>query len=121
MKTILIAEDDPALRELVRETLDMLGYNILEAVDGEDALRKIRLSPPDLVLLDIQMPKLDGAGVLKQIRQDPKLAHLPVVALTGFAMRGDKERGMEAGFDNYLAKPVAGKELKNLLKEMLGS
>ena len=121
MKKILVAEDDPALRELVRETLGMLGYEVIEAVDGEEALRKVRESPPDLVLLDIQMPKLDGQGVLKQIRQDPKLAHLPVVALTGFAMRGDKEKGLATGFDNYLAKPVAGKELKKLLKDMLGA
>lgn len=120
MKKILVAEDNAALRELVRETVEGLGYEVIEAVDGEEALRKIRESPPDLVLLDIQMPKLDGTAVLQRIRQDQRLAALPVIALTAFAMRGDREKGIEAGFDNYLAKPVAVRELKKLLKEMLG-
>lgn len=120
MKKILVAEDDPALRELLRENLHLLGYQVDEAGDGEEALRKIEETHPDLVLLDIQMPKLDGISVVKRLRQDPRFARLLVVAVTGFAMRGDREKGMESGFDNYLAKPVSSKELKKLLDELLG-
>jgi CheY-like chemotaxis protein len=121
VKKVLVAEDDPALRELVRETLSLLGYEVVEAADGEEALRKIQESVPDLALLDMQMPKLDGAAVIQRIRSDPRLAKLPVVALTGMAMRGDRESGLESGFDDYLTKPVSAKELKKLLAEMLGN
>src|ERR1019366_5528719 len=113
---VLVADDSPTARELVRETLTEFASNIEEAADGREALRKIREAPPDLVLLDIQMPELDGFGVLREIRQDPALRHLRVVALTAFAMQGDRERALEAGFDDYITKPITLAKLKAQLE-----
>jgi CheY-like chemotaxis protein len=111
-KRILVADDNPAGRELVRESLEAYVGSIIEASDGREALNKIRESRPDLVLLDIQMPEMDGYAVLREIRSDPALHHLRVVALTAFAMQGDRERALEAGFDDYLTKPVTMAKLK---------
>jgi CheY-like chemotaxis protein len=107
-----VADDNPAGRELVRESLEAYVGSIIEASDGREALNKIRESRPDLVLLDIQMPEMDGYAVLREIRSDPALHHLRVVALTAFAMQGDRERALEAGFDDYLTKPVTMAKLK---------
>lgn len=106
MKTILFADDNPANRELVRDFLEAAGFQVLEACDGHDALEQLRAHRPDVVLLDVQMPKLDGLQVLAEIRQDPALARLPVIALTAYAMRGDHERMLASGFDAYLTKPI---------------
>jgi PAS domain S-box-containing protein len=111
-KHVLVADDNPAGRELVRESLTDYVSSIIEAVDGRDALKKIRETLPDLVLLDIQMPEMDGYAVLREIRADPAFRNLRVVALTAFAMQGDRERALEAGFDDYITKPVTIAKLK---------
>jgi len=111
-KRVLVADDNPAGRELVREILSDLVSNLEEAADGPGALQKIRQAPPDLVLLDIQMPGMDGFQVLHEIRRDPALKNLRVVALTAFAMQGDRERALDAGFDDYITKPVTSATLK---------
>ncbi|MBI3896240.1 MAG: response regulator [Acidobacteria bacterium] len=105
-KKILIAEDDPASRELLLEVLESLGYEVIPACNGAEALQKVSETCPDLVLLDIQMPILDGFAVLRQIRQDPRLAALPVMALTAYAMKEDQGRMLLAGFDAHIAKPI---------------
>jgi CheY-like chemotaxis protein len=110
-KRVLVADDNPAGRELVREILDDLVSSLQEAANGSEALEKIRHAPPDLVLLDIQMPEMDGFQVLREIRRDPTLKNLRVVALTAFAMQGDRERALAAGFDDYITKPVTGAKL----------
>jgi PAS domain S-box-containing protein len=115
-KRVLVADDNPAGRELVREGLAEHVSSIIEAADGREALEKIRETRPDLVLLDIQMPELDGYEVLLEIRKDPTLRGLRVVALTAFAMQGDRERALEAGFDDYLTKPVTVAKLKAQLE-----
>ena len=115
-KRVLVADDNPAGRELVRESLAEHVSSIIEAADGQEALEKIRETQPDLVLLDIQMPGMDGYAVLREIRSDPTLEGLRVVALTAFAMQGDRERALEAGFDDYLSKPVAVAKLKAQLE-----
>jgi PAS domain S-box-containing protein len=111
-KRVLVADDNPAGRELVREGLSGLASSIIEATDGREALEKIRATLPDLVLLDIQMPEMDGYAVLREIRNDPALKGTRVIALTAFAMQGDRERALEAGFDDYLTKPVTVTKLK---------
>lgn len=116
---ILIADDRPSSRELLRVILERAGYDIIEAQDGEAALAEIRSRQPDLVLLDLQMPKLDGYGVLQAVRQDASLAQLPVVALTASAMRGDRERILEAGFTDYLAKPAGPDLLRDTVARLL--
>src|SRR5580704_17950073 len=103
---ILVADDNAASRELIREVLEMSGYDVIEAVDGADALSRARDSSPVLVLVDIQMPRLDGYAVLRELRADARLYHLRVVALTAFAMQGDRDRALNAGFDAYITKPV---------------
>ena len=114
-KKVLVADDNPAGRELVRETLQDLVSEIIEASNGREALQKIREVQPDLVLLDIQMPEMDGYQVLSEIRRDPALQNLRIVALTAFAMQGDRERALAAGFDDYITKPVTTAKLKELL------
>jgi CheY-like chemotaxis protein len=115
-KKVLVADDNPAGRELVREILHDFVASLEEAANGAEALEKIRQAPPDLVLLDVQMPEMDGFQVLREIRRDPALKNLRVVALTAFAMQGDRERALEAGFDDYITKPVTGAKLKAQLE-----
>lgn len=106
MNRVLIAEDNAVNRELLREVLESRGYSVAEACNGQEALDAIRQSRPDIMLLDIGMPILDGFAVVRQIRGDPLLAALPVLAITAYAMHGDREKIMNSGFDGYLSKPV---------------
>jgi two-component system cell cycle response regulator DivK len=119
MTKILVAEDNPSNRELFRELLESWGYEVVEAVDGEAALKAASEGSPDAVLLDIQMPLLDGYEVLRRLRQDPKLAHLRVMALTAFAMRGDREKALAFGFNAYHSKPINGPVLKRDIEQLL--
>lgn len=119
MKTILVGEDNPANLQLMRELLDTLGYAVVEAVDGEEVLQKVATAQPDLLLLDIQMPKLDGYAVLKRLRQDSRYDGLRVVALTAYAMRGDAAKGLAAGFDDYITKPINLADLRTKLGTLL--
>jgi CheY-like chemotaxis protein len=106
MKKILIAEDNAVNRELLRELLEMRGYDVSEACDGQEALVRIVETQPDVLLLDLGMPVLDGFGTIKAIRENPSLSSLPVLAVTAYAMRGDRERILDSGFDGYLSKPI---------------
>src|ERR1700693_2707018 len=106
MIRILVAEDNAVNRELLRELLETRGYTVFEACDGQEALHMIEQAQPELLLLDIGMPVLDGFAVIRRIRESPRLARLPVVAVTAYAMRGDRERILESGFDGYLSKPL---------------
>jgi two-component system cell cycle response regulator DivK len=106
MSRILVAEDNVVNRELLRELLEMRGHSVVEARDGLEALRMIEQSQPDLLLLDIGMPALDGYGVVRKIRENPGSAALRVLAVTAYAMQGDREKILTAGFDGYLSKPI---------------
>jgi CheY-like chemotaxis protein len=116
---ILVADDNMASRELIREVLELSGYEVMEAADGEAALERARAGLPDLVLVDIQMPRLDGYGVLREVRADARLSSVRVVALTAFAMQGDRDRAMEAGFDGYITKPVEITALRKEIRKFL--
>ena len=120
MRTILVADDNPVSRSLIREVLEPCNYRVIEACDGPDALQKIVETAPDLVLLDIQMPGLDGFEVVQQLRRDPRFASLLVAALTAYAMRGDREKALAAGFDDYITKPVRAGALRTHLDNLLG-
>jgi CheY-like chemotaxis protein len=115
MKTILIAEDYSANRELIREMLEAGGYQVVQASDGQEAFDKIVAVRPDLVLADIQMPVLDGYGLVHKIREDSSLRDLKVIALTAYAMDGDREKVLGAGFDGYITKPL---NMKTLFREI---
>ena len=119
MNKILVAEDNLPNRELIREILETCGYEVIEAVDGQQALDKLEESMPDLVLLDIQMPVLDGYAVIRQLRQTPRLAGLKILALTAYAMQGDREKVLEAGFDGYLTKPIDMAALTKQIQQLL--
>jgi len=119
MKKILVAEDNPANCELIIEVLSGRGYEIIEACDGRQALEKIEETEPDLVLLDIQLPILDGFAVLSQLRQNPRFANLCVVALTANAMKEDREKGLRAGFDAYISKPIDAAALRVQVAQLL--
>lgn len=106
MNRILVAEDNAVNRELLREVLETRHYEVSEACDGAAALRMVEQVRPDLLLVDIGMPELDGFGVIRKLREDPKTAALLVVAVTAYAMQGDRERILAAGFDGYLSKPI---------------
>lgn len=106
MRTALIVEDNPVNRELLRELLMARDYAVEEAVDGLQALNLIKENKPDVLLLDLNMPVLDGFATLQKIREDPKLADLTVLAVTANAMRGDEEKALSSGFDGYLSKPI---------------
>jgi CheY-like chemotaxis protein len=121
MSKILIAEDNAVNRELLRELLEMRGHTVAEACDGEGALRMIEQDQPDLLLLDIGMPLLDGFGVMRKIRETPRFASLPVVAVTAYAMQGDREKILSSKFDGYLSKPVNARLLGEELERLLGT
>jgi two-component system, cell cycle response regulator DivK len=121
MKKVLIAEDNAVNRELLHELLEMRGYTVVEACDGQEALQKVTDTEPEILLLDLNMPVLDGFGTIQKIRENPLFKSLPVLAVTAYAMRGDREKAMTAGFDGYLSKPInpveLDKELERLLKK----
>lgn len=119
MKKILVADDKDTGRELVRTVLENTGYQVYEASDGNQALEQARLVRPDLIILDLHMPNLDGFGVIKALRADPDFADTPVMALTASAMMGDRERAMEAGFTGYLSKPIQLSLLRAEVERML--
>ncbi len=110
MKNIALVEDNPDNRMLVQALLDG-EYQVTEYADGPEALDGMRSASPDLVLLDISLPGLDGVEVLRILREDAALRGLPVIALTAHAMAGDRDRFLEAGFDDYVTKPITDEEL----------
>ena len=120
MKRVLVAEDNAVNHELIRELLELRGYEVSEACDGQEALQMIEASPPDILLLDLGMPKLDGFGVIKKVRENPQLAGLPVLAVTAYAMRGDREKALDAGFDGYVSKPINAAALSQAMESLLG-
>jgi two-component system cell cycle response regulator len=119
MIRILVAEDNAVNRELLRELLEARGYSVSEACDGQEALQMLEQVMPELLLLDIGMPVLDGFGVIRRIRENPRLAPLPVVAVTAYAMRGDREKILSSGFDGYLSKPLNPSSLSEELDRLL--
>ena len=119
MIRILVAEDNAVNRELLRELLEARGYAVFEACDGQEALHMIEQAQPELLLLDIGMPVLDGFAVIRRIRENPRLTPLPVVAVTAYAMQGDREKILNSGFDGYLSKPLNPSSLTAELDRLL--
>jgi two-component system cell cycle response regulator DivK len=118
---VLVVDDNPVSRELIREVLEDSDLKVLEAENGEEALKKIADEKPDIVLLDIQLPVYDGYEVLHRVRSDLKLDKLPVLALTAYAMREDCEKALASGFDAFITKPIDAAALRIQVKRMLGS
>lgn len=106
MKRVLVADDKASSVELVRTVLEASGYEVFEASNGVEAVARAKEVAPHAIILDLQMPKLDGFGTIEVLRSDPALAKIPVMALTASAMMGDRERALAAGFTSYLTKPI---------------
>jgi CheY-like chemotaxis protein len=121
MSKVLIAEDNPVNRELLRELLETRGHSVTEACDGQEALKRIEESHPDILLLDLDMPILDGFATVRRIRENPALATLPVLAVTAYAMQGDREKVLSSGFDGYLSKPIQSRLLFEEIDRILGN
>jgi len=111
-RTILVIEDNALNMKLVRTLLKVGKYDIIEAVDAETGIQSAREYKPDLILMDIQLPGMDGLSATKTLKADPVLQKIPIVALTSHAMEGDDKRALAAGCDGYIAKPI---DTKNFL------
>ncbi len=118
-KKILIVDDEPDTVELAKMVLSYEGYDTAIAYDGEEALEKIRHEIPDLVLLDIKMPKKDGLEVCRELKQDPEYKHIPILMFTAKAHNRDLELGWEAGADDYITKPFSGVALLERIRTHL--
>jgi two-component system cell cycle response regulator DivK len=105
-ESVLVVEDNDKNLKLMRDLLRLRGYQVLEGRTAEQGLRLAAERTPDIVLMDIQLPDMDGISALKRLRTNPATAAIPVVALTAFAMKDDRERFLAAGFDGYLPKPI---------------
>jgi diguanylate cyclase (GGDEF)-like protein len=107
-RSVLVADDDADIRAFLEITLSLAGFDVLEAADGVDAVEVARRSTPDLILLDVMMPRMDGLEALQKLREDARTSHIPVVLLTARAQREDTLGGLEAGADDYITKPFDG-------------
>ena len=116
---ILIAEDEPSLRENLQMMLEMEGFEVQLARDGQEALDQVRDAPPDLVLTDVMMPVLDGYALICQLRADPATAAIPIIVLTAKAEQGDVEMGLSLGADAHLVKPYRRAELLEAVQAQL--
>ena len=116
---ILIVEDNEKNRKLVRDTLRVKGYETVEAETGEDGVRLAKEVRPALVLMDIQLPGIDGITALKQLREDATTRGIPVIAVTASVMAQDRQKIMAAGFDGYQGKPISVKELLATIRQVL--
>jgi two-component system cell cycle response regulator DivK len=118
--TILYIEDNLANRELIRRVLEVEGYTIVEAGDGMAGLKAVETVQPDLILMDINLPEMDGYTVTAKLREIPALNSVPIIALTANVMRGDREKTLAAGCDGYIRKPVDIDELPDRIAAFMG-
>jgi len=118
-KKILVVDDNNDSRELVVKVLKNQGYEMIEAIDGEDALEKAVSEKPDLILMDISIPKMNGYEVTKRLKSLDEVKKIPVVALTAHAMRGDRAKALEAGCEGYISKPINVRELPAQVKSYM--
>ena len=117
---ILIVEDNPRNMRLMELLLRGSGYTLLRATDGEEALVMAAREQPDLILMDVQLPRLSGLEAARRLRRIPVFKCIPIIAVTAYAMKGEREKLIAAGFDGYLSKPVNARELREVIAEKLG-
>lgn len=116
---ILIVEDDKKNRKLLRVVLQNAGYETIEAEDGEQGIKLAKENNPSLILMDIQIPVMDGIEAFRILRSDLATRNIPVIALTSYAMRGDKESFLQEGFDGYISKPIGVKGFLKVIRSTL--
>lgn len=120
MKKILIIEDNEKNLKLFSVIIKSLGYEILTAMNGEEGVKMAKENAPDLILMDIQMPVMDGITALNMLRADERTRNIPVIALTSYAMAGDKEKFLGFGFSDYISKPIEVNKFSDVIKSILG-
>ena len=118
-KRILAIEDHEENRRLLRDLLTSVGYEMIEAITGEEGLTLAATHLPDLILMDIQLPGLDGYEVTRRVKANPALRHIPIIAVTSYALSGDEVKALEAGCDAYISKPFDPVELLAKIREFL--
>jgi CheY-like chemotaxis protein len=118
-ETILVVDDNPTNLKLACYVLECEGYSVLRAVDAQEAQAVVRQSPPDLILMDIQMPGMDGLSLTRLLKADPVCRQIRIVALTSFAMKGDDEKARAAGCDGYITKPIDTAKLPLQIADIL--
>ncbi len=116
---ILVVEDNPDNRILIADVLTSLDYEVIVAVDGEEGVAKANAEKPDLILMDLSLPQMDGWTATRHIKAKPELQHIKIIALTAHAMVGDREKALEAGCDDYVSKPIDLRELAGKLAQHL--
>ncbi|MBC7813232.1 MAG: response regulator [Burkholderiales bacterium] len=116
---ILVVEDNPDNMTLISDVLQSLEYDIVQAFDGEQGVEMAASERPDLILMDLSLPLMDGWTASRTIKSDPELQHIPIIALTAHAMVGDRERALEAGCDDYVSKPIDLRELASKLSKYI--
>jgi len=116
---ILIVEDNPQNMRLVEMALSAESYFLLEATNGEEALEIAKKERPDLIIMDVQLPKMSGLEVTRKLRGIPEFNRTPIIAITAYAMKGDEEKALDAGCNAYLSKPIRARDLPNLIAKML--
>jgi two-component system cell cycle response regulator DivK len=119
MRSVLYVEDNEYNRKIVRQLLSRTSYRLREATDGEAALGMVREEHPDLILMDVQLPKMSGLDVTRALRADPTTTDIPIIVVTSFALSGDDQRAMAAGASAYIAKPYSPRELLALIQTFL--
>jgi two-component system cell cycle response regulator DivK len=119
MRSVLYVEDNEYNRKIVRRLLSRTSYRLREATDGEAALGMVREERPDLILMDVQLPKMSGLDVTRALRADPATTDIPIIVVTSFALSGDDQRAMAAGASAYIAKPYSPRELLALIQTFL--
>lgn len=119
-KKILIVEDDPRNMKVVMLTLKSSGYIMVSATDGEQAVQVAVDEKPDMILMDMQLPKMSGLDATRILREKPEFADTPILALTAYAMKGDEEKYIEGGCTAYMSKPINTRELPGVVAQMLG-
>jgi two-component system cell cycle response regulator DivK len=120
-KKILVVEDTEDNRQILRDLLGMAGYEMVEAHDGAEGVAKAAEHRPDLILMDIQMPVMDGYEATRRIKANPDLKAIPIVAVTSYALSGDEQKTRDAGCDAYIAKPYSPRQMLAKVREILGS
>jgi two-component system, cell cycle response regulator DivK len=118
-KRILVVEDQEDNRRIIRDLLTSAGYELIEAQDGGEGVRLAASERPDLILMDIQLPVLDGHEATRRIRQNPELRQIPIVVVTSYALSGDEQKAIAAGADDYVAKPFSPRQLLATIRKFL--
>jgi two-component system, cell cycle response regulator DivK len=118
-RTVLYVEDNEYNRKIVRQLLSRSSYRLIEATDGETGVALAQQDLPDLILMDVQLPKMSGLDATKLLKADSRTSHIPIIVITSYALSGDREQAVQAGASSYLAKPFSPRELLALVQQYL--